>query len=115
MIIRYVADENKRQAMIKLLTSPFDAERLVFFFALIGLCERRNGGFFVITDAKSFGEALRKRRKELGYTQAFLSEFSGFSVSFISDLENGKSTAELGKAIFLANLLGLDCSLTPRS
>ena len=26
-----------------------------------------------------FGEALRKRRKELGYPQAFLSEFSGFS------------------------------------
>ena len=69
----------------------------------------------MITDAVSFGQALRKRRKELGYTQAFLSEFSGFSVSFISDLENGKSTAELGKAILLANLLGLDCSLTPRS
>ena len=42
-------------------------------------------------------------------------QFSGFSVSFISDLENGKTTAELGKAIYLANLLGLDCYLTPRS
>lgn len=69
----------------------------------------------MITDAKEFGAALRQRRKDLGYTQAFLSEFSGFSVTFISDLENGKSTAELGKAIYLANLLGLDCSLTPRS
>ena len=69
----------------------------------------------MITDAKSFGEAIRQRRKELGYTQSFLSEFSGLSVTFISDLENGKSTAALGKAIFLANLLGLDCSLTPRS
>ena len=69
----------------------------------------------MITDAKSFGAALREQRKALGYTQAFVSEFSGFSVSFISDLENGKSTAELGKAIYLANLLGLDCSLTPRS
>ena len=69
----------------------------------------------MITDAKSFGAALREQRKALGYTQAFISEFSGFSVSFISDLENGKSTAELGKAIYLANLLGLDCSLTPRS
>lgn len=68
----------------------------------------------MITDAASFGEALRRRRKELGYTQAFVAEFSGFSVSFISDLENGKSTAELGKAIYLANLLGLDCTLTPR-
>jgi transcriptional regulator with XRE-family HTH domain len=58
---------------------------------------------------------IRKRRKELGYTQAFLSDFSGLSVTFISDLENGKSTAELGKAIFLANLLGLDVMLVPRA
>ena len=69
----------------------------------------------IITDATSFGQIIRKRRKELGYTQAFVAEFSGFSVSFISDLENGKSTAELGKAIYLANLMGLDCNLTPRS
>lgn len=69
----------------------------------------------IITDATSFGQIIRKRRKELGYTQAFVAEFSGFSVSFISDLENGKSTAELGKAIYLANLMGLDCSLSPRS
>ena len=69
----------------------------------------------MITDAASFGRVLRERRKELGYTQAFVADFSGFSVSFISDLENGKSTVELGKAIYLANLLGLDCSLTPRS
>ena len=68
----------------------------------------------MISDAKSFGAALRQRRKELGYTQSFLSEFSGFSVSFISDLENGKSTAELGKSLYLANLLGLDCNLTRR-
>ena len=68
----------------------------------------------MINDTISFGQALRKRRKELGYTQAFLSEFSGFSISFISDLENGKSTAELGRAIHLANLLGMDVLLTER-
>ena len=67
-----------------------------------------------ITDAVSFGRALRQRRKDLHYTQAFLAEFSGLSVSFISDLENGKSTTELGKALFLSNLLGLDCSLDSR-
>ena len=48
------------------------------------------------------------------YTQGFLSEFSGLSVSFISDLENGKKTAELEKAIYLANLLGLDLCLEGR-
>ena len=67
-----------------------------------------------ITDAATFGRALRERRKALHYTQAFLAEVSGFSVSFISDLENGKETVELGRAIRLANLLGLDCSLEPR-
>lgn len=68
----------------------------------------------IAIDSKSFGNALRQRRKELHYTQAFLAEVSGFSVSFISDLENGKDTAELGRAIRLANLLGMDCSLNVR-
>lgn len=68
----------------------------------------------LITDAKSFGEAIRKRRKALGYTQGFLADFSGFSISFISDLERGKATAELEKAIYLANILGLDCTLKER-
>ena len=67
-----------------------------------------------ITDASSFGTAIRKRRKELGYTQGFLSEFTGFSVSFISDLENGKPTAELGKALYLASSLGLDINAEAR-
>lgn len=68
----------------------------------------------MITDAKEFGYAIRKRRKELHYTQAFLADFSGLSVSFISDLENGKPTAELAKALALANLLGLDLFLQKR-
>ena len=67
-----------------------------------------------ITDSKSFGQALRKRRKELNYTQTFIEEKTGFSVSLISDLERGKKTCELGKAIFLANLLGLDIIIKER-
>ena len=67
-----------------------------------------------ITDARSFGLAIRQRRKELDYTQAFLAEFSGFSVSFLSDLEHGKTTAELGKALYIANILGLDLNLQVR-
>lgn len=67
-----------------------------------------------IHNSADFGIALKKRRKELGYTQRYLSEFTGFSISFISDLENGKSTAELGKAIYLANLLGLDIEVNSR-
>ena len=68
-----------------------------------------------INGSKDFGICLRARRKELGYTQAYLAEYTGFSVSFISDLERGKETAELGKAIYLVNLLGMDFMLTRRS
>lgn len=67
-----------------------------------------------IHSPKDFGAALRARRKQLHYTQAYISEVTGFSVSFLSDLERGKATAELGKALLIANLLGLDCTLTAR-
>lgn len=68
----------------------------------------------MINNPSDFGMAIRQRRKELGYTQKYISEFTGFSISFISDLENGKSTAELGKAIYLANMLGLDITIISR-
>ena len=67
-----------------------------------------------VNDPRSLGIALRSRRKELNYSQAFLSEFSGLSVSFISDVENGKPTAEIGRIFQLAGLLGLDIKLEAR-
>ena len=67
-----------------------------------------------IYDSGMFGQALKQRRKEMKYTQGDISELTGFSVSFISDLENGKPTAEIGKAIYLANVLGLDIDIKSR-
>jgi len=67
-----------------------------------------------ITNSKSFGEAVKNRRKKLGYTQKYISEFTGFSISFLSDLENGKKTIELDKSLTVANLLGLDVELNER-
>ena len=67
-----------------------------------------------VTDPAQLGQMIRERRKELGYTQSYISEFTGFSVSFISDLENGKETAEIGKAMTLISLLGLDIKLERR-
>lgn len=56
---------------------------------------------------KMFANTL-KRRKELKYTQAYLAEFTGLSVTIISDLERGKPTAEIEKTIRLVNILGMD-------
>lgn len=67
-----------------------------------------------VSNVVSFGKILRERRKKLGYTQTYISEVSGMSVSFLSDLENGKETIEMGKALHLANLLGLDLELKER-
>ena len=67
-----------------------------------------------ITDAASLGNAIRSRRKELKYTQGSISEITGLSVSFLSDLENGKLTCEIGKTIEVINLLGLDILVEAR-
>lgn len=68
-----------------------------------------------IKSVEELGEAIRTRRKELHYTQAFLAGFTGFSVSFISDVERGKATAEIGKTLQLLMILGLDLSVERRA
>ena len=67
-----------------------------------------------INNTKILGEIIRARRKELHYTQAYLSEFTGLSVTFISDVERGKKTAEIEKIIRLINVLGLNLLVEKR-
>jgi len=67
-----------------------------------------------IMNAGDFGQTIKNRRRELGYTQDYVSYITGLSKSFISNLENGKATCELGKSIELANLLGIDCIMNSR-
>ncbi len=61
------------------------------------------------------GAILRSRRKAQGLTLEQLSGLSGLGIRFLSELERGKATAELGKSLQVAALLGLDCFLIPRS
>ncbi len=67
-----------------------------------------------INNTKTLGETIRARRKELHYTQAYLAEFTGLSVTFISDVERGKTTAEIEKIIRLINVLGLNLLVEKR-
>ncbi|MBE5970680.1 MAG: helix-turn-helix transcriptional regulator [Lachnospiraceae bacterium] len=69
----------------------------------------------IIYSAADFGKQIREKRKSLGYTQKDISDFIGVSVSFISDLENGKPTIEFEKALKLANMLGLDFEMKERN
>jgi len=61
------------------------------------------------------GAALRAQRKAQGLTLEQLSGLSGLGMRFLSELERGKATAELGKTLEVAALLGLDCFLVARS
>lgn len=67
-----------------------------------------------IYDTKTLGKLIRDRRKYLGYTQETVSNYTNLSKSFISDVENGKKSAEIEKIIYLINSLGMDINVEPR-
>ncbi len=64
---------------------------------------------------KAIGNVVKRRRKEIGMDQREMALVSGTGVRFISDLENGKETCQLGKALKVLANLGLDLTLTPKS
>ncbi|MBQ6388647.1 MAG: helix-turn-helix transcriptional regulator [Mogibacterium sp.] len=68
----------------------------------------------LIRETVDLGREIRARRKELGYTQVFLADYAGVSVSFLSELENGKETVQINKLMEVLSLLGMDLCVTRR-
>ena len=62
---------------------------------------------------EEIGKLVRKQRKALGLTQADLALTSGTGMRFISDLENGKPTCQLGKTLIVLKTLGLRLEIFP--
>ncbi|MDY0276862.1 MAG: helix-turn-helix domain-containing protein [Acholeplasma sp.] len=58
-------------------------------------------------NAKTFGQIIKIQRKKLGLTQAYLAALANTGTRFISDLENGKPTVQLDKALHVANILSI--------
>ena len=61
-----------------------------------------------LPDAKTFGAAIREYRKKQGATQMQLAAIANTGVRFIGDLENGKPTVQLNKALRVAKILGMN-------
>ena len=59
------------------------------------------------------GKLIRETRKSIGVTQKDLALTSGTGIRFIIDLENGKETCEIGKALSILNTLGIKFTLSP--
>lgn len=58
---------------------------------------------------------MRSHRKSRGWTLQQLAGFANVSMRFLSELERGKETAEVGKALHALRLLGLEVVLCPRA
>jgi y4mF family transcriptional regulator len=67
-----------------------------------------------ILDTKLLGDMVRQHRKLQGATQVEFASLCGVGVRFISDLENGKPTVQMGKVLQVLNSLGLEVVLKPR-
>lgn len=65
--------------------------------------------------AADIGTAVRKKRKEDGLTLADAAALCGVGYRFMSDLENGKETVQVGKVLKVLTALGLDMIIEART
>ena len=68
-----------------------------------------------IVDTAQLGRLVRARRRRFGLRQAELAALSGVGNRFLSELENGKSTLEIGRALTVLQTLGLVLRVGERS
>jgi HTH-type transcriptional regulator/antitoxin HipB len=62
---------------------------------------------------QDIGKLIRNTRKRLGVTQRNLALTSGTGLRFVIDLEKGKETCQIGKALTILHTLGIKVTLTP--
>lgn len=72
-----------------------------------------NGNIKIETIA-DVGQAVRAKRVQDGLTQVQAAALCGVGTRFLSELENGKATAELGKVVQVLKVLGLELSINKR-
>jgi y4mF family transcriptional regulator len=65
----------------------------------------------IITNTSAIGEAIKSARKNQNMTQEQLAAVAGVGVRFVRELEQGKESCHIGKAITVLNMLGLNLNL----
>lgn len=66
-------------------------------------------------DVEAFGRQVRLQRKRQRLRQSELAALCGVGTRFVSELENGKPSIELGRAFQVASMLGLELRLERKS
>lgn len=67
-----------------------------------------------VTSSKEIGQLVRRRRKQAGLTLKDAAGMAGVGVRFLSEFERGKPTLQLGLAIEVLQLFGLELHVQPR-
>ena len=67
-----------------------------------------------VHSAEELGRVAKSHRKKQGHTLATVSTFGNLGTRFLSELERGKPTAELGKVLKALQTLGLEVVIQPR-
>lgn len=67
-----------------------------------------------IRDVKDIGAAIRTKRMAVGVRQEELAALAGVGPRFLSEVENGKESAEIGKVLHVLKRVGLELSVKPR-
>ncbi len=68
----------------------------------------------VIADSKSLGLLIRQERRAQSLTQEELAGLTGVGVRFVRELEAGKESCQIGRALRVAKALGLIVSVHGR-
>ncbi len=70
----------------------------------------------VISSVKDFGALIKSTRKKVGLNQVQLAAASGVGGRFVRELEKGKPSCQLEKALLVARMLGIkfDAILPPQ-
>lgn len=72
------------------------------------MTQQEEDGAVRVTDAETIGELVRSARKAQGLTQREFADIAGVGVRFLSELERGKSTAEVGLVLEVLANAGYD-------
>jgi transcriptional regulator with XRE-family HTH domain len=67
-----------------------------------------------INTIAELGSFLRKKRKKMGLSLQEASGICDVGIRFLSEIERGKDSAEIGKVLQVIHRLGLICSLSDK-
>lgn len=68
-----------------------------------------------LMDVEDIGRLVRRQRRKIGLRQAELAALADVGTRFVSELEHGKSSLEIGRVFRVVEAVGLNISVERRS